>query len=197
MERFIAQGIYLVVSIVLARILSPTEFSVVGIINVFFTFANIFITSGLNTALIQKKDSDDIDYSTVTFTSLGFSAVVYFILFISAPTIASAYHKEILVPMIRIMGLTFPVTALKAVWCAYISSNLLFRKFFFATLGGTVASGITGIYMALHGFGAWALIAQQMTNTIIDTIILILTTRIRISLTFCNSIVALKKMRKK
>ena len=77
--------------------------------------------------------------------------------------------------------------AVKAVWCAYISSNLLFRRFFFATLGGTVFSGVVGVYMALNGFGAWALIAQQMSNTAIDTIILVLCTRVQIALAFSFS----------
>lgn len=192
LERFIAQGISLIVSIVIARILSPTEYSVIGIVNVFFTFANIFITSGLNTALIQKKDADSIDYSTVLYTSLFFSVVMYMLLFFLAPFIANLYHQELLLPMIRIMGISLPITAIKAVWCSYISSNLMFRKFFFATLGGTLVSGVLGIYMAVNGFGAWSLIVQQMSNTFIDTIILIITTRIGISC--CVSIERLKSL---
>ena len=181
MERFVAQGISLIVSIIIARILSPTEYSVVGIVTVFFNFANIFITSGLNTALVQKKDADRLDYTTVLLTSLAFSAAVYLLLFLAAPEVARIYRQPVLLPMLRIMGLTLPITAVKAVWCAYISANLLFRRFFFATLGGTLISGAVGIYMALHGYGAWALIAQQMTNTAIDTVILLLCTRIHLA----------------
>ena len=187
MERFIAQGVSLVVSIIIARILSPTEFSVVGIVTVFFNFANIIITSGLNTALIQKKDSDTVDYSTVLYTSLLLSLIIYGVLFFWAPWIAALYKIPELTIMIRVMGISLPIMAVKAVWCAYISSNLLFRRFFFATLGGTVFSGVVGVYMALNGFGAWALIAQQMSNTAIDTIILVLCTRVQIALVFSFS----------
>lgn len=187
MERFIAQGVSLVVSIIIARILSPTEFSVVGIVTVFFNFANIIITSGLNTALIQKKDSDTVDYSTVLYTSLLLSLIIYGVLFFWAPWLAALYKIPELTIMIRVMGISLPIMAVKAVWCAYISSNLLFRRFFFATLGGTVFSGVVGVYMALNGFGAWALIAQQMSNTAIDTIILVLCTRVQIALVFSFS----------
>ena len=184
MERFLAQGISLIVSIVLARILSPTEFSVVGIVAIFFNFANVFITSGLNTALVQKKDADKLDYSTVLLTSLVFSAAVYLVLFIAAPSVARIFNQPVLQPMIRLMALTLPITAIKAVWCAYISSHLLFRRFFFATLGGTLFSGVVGIAMALRGCGAWALIAQQMTNTAIDTVILVCCTRVELAKSF-------------
>lgn len=184
MERFIAQGITLIVSIIIARILSPNEYSIIGIITVFFNFANIFITSGLNTALIQKKDADNLDYSTVLYTSVFISIITYFVLFFCAPIIAKIYNQPVLVLMIRVMGLSLPVTAIKAVWCSYISANLYFRKFFFATLGGTIISGIVGIYMAFSGYGAWSLIAQQMTNIIIDTIILVASTRINIIINF-------------
>lgn len=184
MERFIAQGVSLIVSIIIARILAPTEYYVVGIVTVFFNFANIFITSGLNTALVQKKDSDSLDCSSVLFASLFFSLVIYIVLFAIAPFVSRIYHQDLLAPMIRIMGLTLPIVAVKSVWCAYISSHLLFRKFFFATLGGTIVSGIVGIYMALSGYGGWALVAQQMINSFIDTVILVATTRLHIKAKF-------------
>lgn len=184
MERFIAQGVSLIISIIIARILSPSEFSVVGIVTVFFNFANIIITSGFNTALIQKKNCDALDYATVLYTSLLISLVLYLLLFLSAPWIAAIYHISELKSMLRFMGLTLPVLAIKSVWCAYISSNLLFRRFFFATLGGTLVSGVVGFYMAMTGYGAWSLIAQQMTNIFIDTIILFICTRIEIKIAF-------------
>ncbi len=182
MERFIAQGISLIVAIIIARILDPSDYSVVSFVTIFFNFANIIISGGLNTALMQKKDADSEDYSTVLHVSIILSVVVYLILFFLAPVIASLYHQEVLIPIIRIMGLSLPITAIKSIWCAYISANLQFKKFFFATLGGTLVSAVVGILMALRGYGAWALVAQQMTNTFIDTVILILCTRIHIVL---------------
>ncbi len=179
-ERVGAQLVSLIVSVILARLLSPSDYSVVSVVTIYFTFANVLITGGLNTALIQKKDPDAEDYSTVLHVSTLLSAVIYLILFFTAPYIARLYRNDSLVLIIRVMGLSLPITAVKSIWCAYISSNLLFKKFFFATLGGTVASAIVGITLALNGAGAWALVAQQMTNTVTDTVILTVSTRIRI-----------------
>ena len=180
LERIGAQLVSLVVSIILARILDPTDYSVVSVVTIFFTFANVLISGGLNTALIQKKEADEEDYSTVLHVSVLLSFVIYGVLFFTAPLIAHAYKQDILVLIIRIMGLSLPVTAVKSIWCAYISSNLQFKKFFFSTLGGTAVSAVVGIVLALNGAGAWALVAQQMSNTVIDTCILIATTRIHI-----------------
>lgn len=180
MERIGAQLVSMVVAIILARILDPSDYSVVSVVTIFFTFANVLISGGLNTALIQKKEADREDYSTVLHISVLMSLVIYAILFFAAPLIASAYKQDILVLIIRIMGLSLPVTAVKSIWCAYISSNLQFKKFFFSTIGGTAVSAVVGIALALKGAGAWALVAQQMTNTVIDTCILIATTRIHI-----------------
>ncbi len=178
-ERIIAQGVSLIVAIILARLLTPDDYSVVGIVTIFFAFANVFISSGFNTALIQKKDADEEDYSSVLFISLIAATGIYLLLFFCAPFIASAYRNDVLVPVFRVMGITLFINAFKSVICAYISSRMLFRKFFFATIGGTLISAVVGIWMALNGYGPWALVAQQMTNSIIDTLILFLTTRIK------------------
>ena len=178
-ERIAAQAVTFVVSVIIARILSPDDYSVISIAAIFFAFANVFIYSGLNTALIQKKDADITDYSSVLFVSLIVSIVLYAILFFCAPLIASIYKKEILVSVIRVMGLTLIIGAVNSILGAYISNRLEFRKFFFATIIGTVISAFVGIYMAVSGFGVWALVAQQMTNCTIDTIILWIVTRFR------------------
>lgn len=177
MERVGAQTVSMIVAIVLARLLSPADYSVISIVSIFFTFANVFISGGFNTALIQKKDADREDYSSALFLSISVALLLYAVLFICAPMVARLYDKPVLISVIRIMGLTLPVCALKSIVCAYISAHLMFRKFFFATLGGTLFSAVVGITMAYTGFGAWALVAQQMTNTIIDTLLLWLTTR--------------------
>lgn len=183
-ERVIAQGVSLIVSIILARILTPDDYGVVSIVTIFFTFANVLITGGLNSALIQKKDADIEDYSSVLYVSVFVSIAIYLLLFFTSPGIAAVYGKQELVPIFRVMGLVLPVTAIKSVVCAKISSSLQFKIFFFATIGGTLFSAVIGITMANHGYGAWALVAQQMSNTIIDTIILLATTRIKFVLRF-------------
>ena len=183
MERFLAQGISFVVAIVIARILDPDDYSVVSIVTIFFTFANLLISSGLNTALIQKKDADSEDYATVFSISLVISIVIYIALFFLAYPISRLYGKPVLVPIFHIMGLILP-DALKSIVCAKVSSDLLFKKFFFATLGGTLFSGIVGIVMAKIGYGAWALVAQQMINTIMDTVILYILVPLRLKFFF-------------
>lgn len=184
LERMMAQGISLIVSIIIARILTPDEYSVVSIVVIFFAFADVFISGGFNTALMQKKDADIEDYSSVLILSLGISFALYALLFFVSPFIARLYNKPILISVFRIMSLVLPVNALKSILCAYISSKLEFRKFFIATSGGTIVSGIVGIYLAKNGYGPWALVAQQMTNSIIDTIILFFSTRIRFIFSF-------------
>lgn len=182
MERFFAQGISLVVSIVLARLLGPEDYAPISIITIFFAFANIFISGGLNTSLMQKKNAEKEDYATVFTFSLAIAFLLYALLFAFAPIIANIYKQPILIPVFRVMSLVLIVNAAKSVLCAYISSHLQFKKFFFSTIVGTLISAIVGIVMAANGFGVWALVSQQITNSTIDTLILFLTTGVRFSL---------------
>lgn len=183
-ERMSAQLVSLVVSIILARLLTPDDYSVVGIVAIFFAFANAFISGGFNTALIQKKDSDEEDFSSVLFISLSAATVLYIAVFFCAPYIASAYQKDILIPVFRIMGLTLFINGFKSILSAYISSRLLFKKYFICTLLGTIVSAIVGISMAYSGYGPWALVAQQMSMAIISTLSLYLTTKVKFVLRF-------------
>ena len=178
-ERVLAQLVSTVVAIELARILIPEDYAVVSIVAIFFTFCNVFISSGLNTALIQKKDSDILDYSTILYANLAISVVLYAVMFFSSPLIAKIYDEPLLIPVIRVMGLSFFINGVKAVVCAKISNDLQFKKFFVATLSGTIFSAVLGITMALKGFGAWALVAQQMSNSFLDTVILLFVSGIR------------------
>lgn len=192
LERFCAQGISLVVSIILARVLGPKDYAPISIITIFFAFANIFISSGLNTALMQKKNAEKEDYSTIFTFSMIVAVVLYVLLFAFAPVIANIYDRPILIPVFRIMSLVLLINAAKSVLCAYISSHLQFKKFFFSTLVGTLISAVVGIVMAKMGFGVWALVAQQLTNSFIDTLILFLSTGVRFS--FMISLERLKNM---
>ena len=183
-ERVCARRVSLVVSVVLARILMPEDYSLVSIVAIFFVLCNVFISGGLNTSLIQKKDADELDYATVLWTTLAMAAVMYAGMFLCAPLISGLYGKPALIPVIRVMALTFFINAFKSVLSANTSSHLQFRKFFFSTIIGTVISAFVGIFMALRGFGAWALVAQEMTNSLIDTLVLFFTTRLKISFRF-------------
>lgn len=178
-ERLGSQGVSLVVSIVLARLLLPKDYAVVGVVTIFFSFCNMIVSDGLSTALIQKKDADEIDYNTILYVSLSLSVVLYFALFFTAPLIEGIYDLPLVVP-IRVMGITLLVNAFKSVLCAYVSSSLQFKKFFLSTLAGNVFSAVIGIGMAMGGFGVWALIAQQMSNSIIGTVVLFFTTKFKV-----------------
>ncbi len=178
-ERCGAQGVAFVVSIVLARLLTPTEYGTVALITVFTSVFQVFVDSGMGNALIQKKNADQLDFSTVFYFNIFMCAVVYAVLFAVSPLIAAFYGDPSLTAMTRVVGLTIIVAGLKNIQQAYVSRNLLFRRFFWATLGGTITAGIVGITMAYLGFGAWAIVAQHLVNTLIDTVILYFTVRWR------------------
>ena len=171
-ERFAAQGVSFVVSMVLARILMPEDYGAVAIINIFISIADVFLSSGLNTSLIQKRDADDLDFSTIFYLNLGLSLALYLVLFGTAPFIAQAYDMPILKSTIRVFALRIPVSAFQVIQVAYISKKMQFKKFFFATITGTILSAVVGIAMAIKGMGVWALIGQYLTNTVIDKMML-------------------------
>lgn len=172
LERFGAQGVTLVVSIILARLLNPQVYGTIAIVTVFTSILQVFIDSGLGVALIQKKDADDIDFSTVFFFNVFICLIIYILLFFISPLIAGIYNVDNLTSIIRVSGLVLIISGFKNVINAYISKKLLFKKYFFATLGGTISAAIIGIMMAYMGYGVWALVAQNLVNQTIDCIIL-------------------------
>lgn len=178
-ERITAQLVSLLVSIILARLLTPDDYGTVTLVTVFITIANVFVSCGLGNALIQKKDADNLDFSSVFYINIAVSVLLYAVLFFAAPYIAEFYGMPILNPVLRVLGIRIPVAAVNSVQHAYVSRNMLFKKFFWSTLFGTVLSGIVGIIMAYKGFGVWALVAQYMTNTCIDTVVLWFTVKWR------------------
>ena len=181
-ERIGAQVVTLLISIILARLLTPDDYSVVGVVNVFFAFCNVFIVGGFNTALIQKKNAEQEDYSSVTLVSLIIALVLYTIVFVCAPWIANLYQKPLLKPVFRVMGVTLLIDAVKAVVYAYVSNQLQFKRFFFATLCGTLVSAVVGIAMAIGGMGPWALVGQKMISSIADTVVLAVSSGFRVCL---------------
>lgn len=178
-ERISAQLVTFIVSIVLARILDPSHYGAIAIVNVFIALANVFVASGFGNSLIQKKDSDDLDYSSVFYANIILSVILYLILFISAPFIADFYKMDILSPTLRVLGLRLIVGGINSVQHAYVSKNMMFKRFFWSTLFGTLLSGVVGITLAYKGFGIWALVAQYMTNTTVDTLVLWFTVKWR------------------
>lgn len=183
-ERCGAHLVTFVVSIVLARLLDPTVYGTVALVTVFTTILQVFVDSGLGTALIQKKDADDLDFSSVFFFNFVICIMLYMGMFIAAPYIAHFYNNSSLTPIVRVISLTIVISGVKGIQQAYVSRNMLFKRFFFSTIGGTIASAFVGIALAYKGFGVWALVAQQLLNTATDTLILWLTVKWRPRLMF-------------
>ena len=175
MERCGAQLVSLVVSFVLARMLDPSVYGLVAKVTIITSILLVFVDSGMANSLIQKKDPDDLDFSSVFFFNVAFCLVLYVGLFFAAPLIAKGYKQPELTAIIRVLGLTVVVAGVKNVQQAYVSKTMQFKRFFFATLSGTIASAIIGIVMAYKGFGVWALVAQQLANVTINTCVLWLT----------------------
>lgn len=171
-ERCGAQGISFFVSILLARLLKPEYYGTIALITVFTSILQVFVDSGLGNALIQKKDADDLDFSTVFYVNLIVCILLYFCMYTTAPLIAKFYGDNSLVKIIRIISLTLIISGIKNVQQAYVSRKMIFKRFFFSTIIGTLFSAFVGITMAYLGYGVWALVFQQLSNVIIDTLVL-------------------------
>ena len=158
-----AQGIQFVIAILLARLLTPAEYGVVGIIMIFITIANVFVQSGFSTALVQKKQADEVDFSSVCYFELAASVLFYLLLYLAAPAIAQFYGISVLKSIVRVLGIVLFPGAVISVQTAYVSRNMEFRGLFFSTLAASAISGVISIVMALRGLGVWAMVGQQIS----------------------------------
>lgn len=171
-EKCGAQIVSFIVSIVLARILSPAEYGEIALLMVFMTIFSVFIDSGMGNALIQKKEADDVDFSSVFYFNLVFCILIYCFCYIIAPWIERFYEYDGIASVFRFLSLALIISGVKNVQQAFVSKHMLFKSFFFSTLGGTIISAFVGVFMALMGYGVWALAAQYVLNNLIDTVIL-------------------------
>lgn len=178
-ERVGAQGVTFAVSIILARLLDPKVYGTIALVTVFTSILNVFVDSGLGSALIQKKDADDLDFSSVFYFNLIICCLLYLLMFFASPLIAGFYNAPSLIPVIRVLSLTLVISGIKNIQHAYVARTMQFKRFFFATLGGTIGAAIIGIYLAYKGFGVWALVGQHVFNTAVDAIILWMTVKWR------------------
>ncbi|ACX76255.1 polysaccharide biosynthesis protein [Fibrobacter succinogenes subsp. succinogenes S85] len=183
-ERCGAQFVAFFVSIILARLLDPAVYGEIALITVFTCILQVFVDSGLGSALIQKKNADDLDFSSVFYFNIAVCLAMYGVMFFAAPFIADFYHIPHLTPVIRVLSLTLVVSGVRNIQQSYVSKNLIFKKFFFATIGATLCSAVVGVAMAYMGYGVWALVGQQLTNVTMGTIILWSTVKWRPKLKF-------------
>lgn len=181
-ESSLNQIVQFILSIILARLLVPEDYGIIALVTVFITICDKIVVSGLPTSLIQKKDSDNLDFSTVFYFSLVMSLLLYGGLYAGAPVIADfydAYQKDMLVSVIRAMGLQIIIVAVNSVQSAYVSKTMQFKRFFWSTLGGTIVSAMVGIGMAYTGYGVWALVAQYLIKTFVNMSVLWVTVKWR------------------
>ena len=156
----------------------------IALVTIFITIANVFVQSGFNTALIQKKNADEVDFSSVFYLSLFVAALLYIIIYFTSPIIAKFYREPQLIPVLRILSITLFFGAFNSIQNAFVARNMQFKKLFFSSLGAIIVSGSVGIITAYKGWGVWALVAQQLTNQLTITIILWFTVRWRPTLNF-------------
>ena len=174
-ERIMAQLVSLIVSIVLARLLDPENYGVISIVMIFITFCDAIVTGGFGNAIVQKKDADELDVNTMLCCSVATSILLYIIIFCAAPYIAFFYNMPIIRPILRVLGLRLLISGVNSIQRAWIQKRMLFKRFFISTSFGTIVSAVVGISMAYMGKGAWALVGQYLTNSFIDTAVLLIT----------------------
>lgn len=175
LERVCAQVVTFAVSLLLARLLAPNDYGIIAIVVMTINILNVFVTSGYGAALIQNPNATEREFNIMCTFSVMFAILLYIILFAAAPWMADFYEEPIISPLTRVMALRLPIAAFNSIQQAYVAKKMEYKKFFWATLFGTIASGIIGCWMAFNGFGVWALVGQYLTNTFIDSIVLYVT----------------------
>lgn len=172
LERGGTQTIQFIIQVILARLLAPEQFGTIAIVMVFINFAYVFVNSSFNTALIQKKDADDADFSSVFYLTIGIAVVLYIVTYFVAQYIANFYNDFVLAPVLRVLALSLFFGAINSIQNAFVARNLMFKKLFKSSLGATLISGVLAVIAAIKGLGIWALAIQHLTNQILITCIL-------------------------
>lgn len=166
-ERFSNQGVQFVFSIILARLLSPSDYGIIAMVAIFFAVAQSFVDSGFSNALVRKTDRVEEDLSTCFYFNIGVGIIAYIVLFLIAPLVANFYNQPILSPIIRITGLGVIINSLCVVQQALFTIKIDFKSQAKITLSATVISGIVGIILAYQGYGIWALVWQGVASSIV------------------------------
>ena len=169
-ERIGIQLVRMLTMIVLARILTPEDYGAIALVMVFVGICDVIVTSGLCTPLIQKKNADLLDFSTIFWTSLLLAFILFGVIFASAPAVARFYDMPVLSPVLRVLAIALIISAVGSVQNAYVSRSLKFKTFFFANLIGLILSGMLAIWMAYNGYGIWSLVGQHLSNLLFSTV---------------------------
>ena len=166
-EKVLIRGASFVIGIILARLLSPSDYGLIGMLAVFIAISNVFIEGGLAKALIQRQNCQDIDYSTAFVANVVMAVCIYLLLFFCSPWIADFYDEPILTDLTRVLGLNFVLGSFNIVQRARLMANVDFKSLAQINVASTIISGGIGIGMAYMGFGVWALVGQSIGSTIV------------------------------
>lgn len=172
LQKILSQLFSFIVTVILARLLSPNDYGVVALACMFNVLVGIFVSGSMDAALIQKKEVDELDYNTIFYSSLFMSLIIYAVVYLGSPYFADMYHNPQICPVMRVLALTMPIGALTMVQSAIVSRRMDFEKFFWTSIIGQILSAIIGIYMAYSGYGPWALVAQMMLGIITNAIVM-------------------------
>ena len=170
-EQVLTRGVNFVIGIILARLLSPTDYGLVGMFGIFIAISQIFVDGGLTNALIREKDASDADYSTVYLVNLTLSAFFYVLLFFLAPLVSAFYDQPLLKPLMRVIALILIISSLSSVQGTILTKRVDFRTKSIISILSSVLSGAAGIICALKGLGSWALVAQSLTSAVVVTVV--------------------------
>lgn len=168
-ERFGQQGLQFVITIIIARILTPADYGLIAMLAIFIAVARSFVDSGFGSALIQKQKTTQIDFSTIFYFNIAVSILFYFILFFTAPLIAKFYNQPILIPITRVMSLNIVISSFGLIQNTILTKNINFKTLTKISMLSIVVSGAIGIFMAYKGFGVWALVFQILSSNFIRT----------------------------
>ena len=172
LDNIANSGITFVVGIILARILSPKEFGVLGMIAVFMALSNSIVDSGFSNALVRKTDAKNIDYNTVFIFNLIIALLVYGLLYMFSPAISQFFNEPILIPVTRVMGLILIINGLGIVQRTLLIKNINFKTQAKISLIASVSSGVVGVLLAYLGYGVWSLVGQQLTRQLLNVLLL-------------------------
>ena len=176
-ERFVGQGIQFLLTLFMARLLTPSDYGLIGLLTIFITISQTFIDSGFNTALLRTKSPKEEDYCTVFYFNIFIAFIVYIVLYVSAPYIATFFRQVILCQILRVYAISLIVNSLMAVQVSRLQIALDFRSLAMIRVISVLVSGIFGISFAFWGYGVWALVFQNLISSILYLLLIVLVCR--------------------
>lgn len=178
-ERFSVQGVQFILSLIIARQLMPSDYGLIAMLSIFMAIAQCFVDSGFSSALIQKQNRTNIDFSTVFYFNIVIGICMYLVFIICAPLISKFYEQPILIEIITWLGLNFIINSFATVQSAILTINLDFRRQAFISLTAVIISGLIAIYLAINGYGVWTLVIQNLLAASINVVLLWITSKWR------------------